>query len=228
MGEFAGSVDVSICTRCDSGSPVADRRTRHRDRTRRVVETRVSPTNQTICILYPVRMSDTKSWQEYTEIAEKTLNRCNLNNPREQTIHYVAVMLCTESKLADLEEDLSETSPTNPIQWFRLRRTRHKYAELSSTVHGIQKTTSKPDSHLHDLIGIDEDEIDEKAINQILTQLGWEFFPRHLNRFLNLYERVGRELDSKKQQLLTTCILLVSFVAVLVSTATLVATVLLR
>jgi hypothetical protein len=137
-------------------------------------------------------------------------------------------MLYTESKLADLEEDLSKTSSTNPVQWFRLRRTGHEYAELSSTVHRIQKTTSKPDSYLHDLISIDEDDVDEKAINQILTQLGWEFFPRHLNRFLNLYERVGRELDSKKQQLLTTCILSISLVAVLVSTATLIVTMLLQ
>ena len=173
-------------------------------------------------------MSGTKSWKEYTEIAEETLNRCNMSDPQKQTIHYVAVMLWTESKLADLEKELSNISSVNPLQWFRLQRASNEYAELSSTVHSIQKTTSKPDSYLHELIDIDKDEVEDGAVSQILTQLGWEYFPRHLNRFLNLHERVGRGLDSKKQQLLTTCIILVSFVTVLISIFTLVATILLQ
>lgn len=103
----------------------------------------------------------------------------------------------------------------------------NEYAELSSTVHSIQKTTSKPDSYLHELIDIDQGKVENKAVSQILTQLGWEFFPRHLNRFLNLYEQVGRGIDSKKQQLLTTCIILVSLIAILISVFSLVATILL-
>lgn len=169
-------------------------------------------------------MSDTKPWKEYTEIAERTLNRCNMEDPHEQTIYYVSVMLWTESELADLEKDISSISSVNPLDWKRLKQAENEYAELSSTVHGIQKTTSKPDSYLHDLIDIDQDEVEPKAVSQILTQLGWEYFPRHLNRFLNLHERVGRRLDSKKQQLLTTCIILVSSVAILISVFSLVAT----
>lgn len=171
-------------------------------------------------------MSD-RLWDEYTEIAERTLNRCNMKDPHEQTIQYVAVMLWTESKLADLEKEISDISPVNPFHWRKLRQARNKYRKLSSLVHDIQKTTSKPDSHLHKLINIDEERVENTAISQILTQLGWEFFPRHLHRFLNLYERVGRELDSKKQQLLTTGIILVSVVAVLISVITLLVTVLL-
>lgn len=186
-----------------------------------------NPTKQTCRVLYPTCMSDTKPWEEYTEIAERTLNRCNMRDPHEQTIHYVSVILWTESKLADLEKEISEISSVNPLDWRRLQRVRNEYAELSSLVHSIQKTTSKPDSHLHDLIDIDQGKVENKAISQILTQLGWEYFPRHLNRFLNLYERVGGRLDSKKQQLLTTCIILVSLVAILISVSSVVATVLL-
>lgn len=172
-------------------------------------------------------MSDSRPWEEYTEIAKRTLNRCNMNDPHEQTIDYVSVMLWTESKLADLDKEISDISSVNPIDWWRLQRASNEYAELSSTVHSIQKTTSKPDSYLHELIDIDQGEVENKAVSQILTQLGWEFFPRHLNRFLNLYERVGGGIDSKKQQLLTTCIIFVSLVAILISVSSLVATILL-
>lgn len=155
-------------------------------------------------------MDETRPWEEYTQIAERTLNRCNMTDPEKQTIQYVAVMLWTESELADLEKQISNISSINPLHLWRLRRIENKYTEISTKVHQFQKTTSKPDSNLHELIGIDKDGIDNNAVSQIMTQLGWEFFPRHLNRFLNLYERAGRELSSKKQQLLTTCIILVS------------------
>jgi len=36
-------------------------------------------------------MSGTKPWKEYTEIAERTLNRCNMKDTHEQTIHYVCI-----------------------------------------------------------------------------------------------------------------------------------------
>ena len=169
-------------------------------------------------------MGDIRPWKEYTEIAEKTLNRCNMTNPHSQTIDYVAVMLWTESRLADLEKDISEISSVNPLHWFRLRRARNEYAKLSSTAYHFQRTTSNPGTHLHRLIDIDVSKVENRAISQILTQLGWEFFPRHLNRFLSSYERVGRQLNSKKQQLLTTCVILVSFVALLISMATLIVT----
>jgi hypothetical protein len=54
-------------------------------------------------------------WEEYTEIAERTLNRCNMRDPHEQTVHYVAVMLWTEAELADLEKDISDISSINPL-----------------------------------------------------------------------------------------------------------------
>jgi hypothetical protein len=171
-----------------------------------------------------IHMSDSSPWGEYTEIAEETLQKCNMSDPHEQTVQYVAVMLWTESELADLEKELSEISSVNPFQWSRLQRAMGKYAEISSTVHRFQKTTTDPESHLHDLIDVNN--IESAAVSDITTQLGWEFFPRHLNRFLNLYERVGRELDSKKQQLLTTGILLVSFVALLVTMMTQIASIL--
>jgi len=81
-------------------------------------------------------------------------------------------MLWTESELADLEKDISDISSVNPLSWKRLERAGNEYAELSSTVHSTQKTTSKPDSYLHDLIDIDQDEVERKAVSQILTQLG--------------------------------------------------------
>ena len=172
-------------------------------------------------------MSDSRPWEEYTEIAERTLNRCNMKDPHKQTVHYVSVILWTESELADLEKEISDISPVNPLHWGKLKQARNEYAELSLTVHSIQKTTSKPDSYLHELIDRDQDEVENTAVSQILTQLGWEFFPRHLSRFLDLHERVGSRLDSKKQQLLTTCIILVSLVAILISMSSIVVTILL-
>lgn len=167
-------------------------------------------------------MSTVKPWDDYVQIAERTINRCNMTDPHGQTVHYVAIILWTESKLADLERAVADISTINPLHWGRLLRAQREYSQIASTVHNIQKTTSKPDSYLHDLIQVDKSEVENKAVSEIMTQLGWEYFPRHLNRFLNLYERVGRGLDSKKQQLLTTGIILVSFVAILISAFTLV------
>ena len=120
-------------------------------------------------------MSDSNPWGEYTEVAEETLQKCNMRDPNEQTVQYVAVMLSTESELADLEKELSEISSVNPLQWYRLQRAMGKYAEISSTVHRFQKTTSDPESHLHELIEVNKTE--SAAVSDITTQLGWEILP---------------------------------------------------
>jgi hypothetical protein len=112
-------------------------------------------------------MSDTRPWEEYTEIAGRTLSRCNMTDPHEQTVYYVAVMLWTESELADLEKEISDISSINSLRWRKLQQKGDKYVEISSRVYRFQKTTSKPDSHLHKLIEIDQDDVGKKLSQRL-------------------------------------------------------------
>jgi hypothetical protein len=90
-------------------------------------------------------MSDTRPWEEYTEIAGRTLSRYNMTDPHEQTVYYVAVMLWTESELADLEKEISDISSINSLRWRKLQqKKKDKYVEISSRVYRFQKTTSNP------------------------------------------------------------------------------------
>ena len=90
-----------------------------------------------------------------------------MTDPHEQTVYYVAVMLWTESELADLEKEIPDISSINSLHWRKLQQKGDKHVEISSRVHRFQKTTSEPDSHLHKLIEIDQDDVGKKLSKRL-------------------------------------------------------------
>lgn len=95
-----------------------------------------------------------------------------------------------------------------------------RLANISDNFFSIQRAITSPQDHLHEVLDIEVSEVDNDAISEILTQLGWEWFPRELNRVYSAHERVYRKADAKRQQILTNRIILLSFLAVLLSTTT--------
>lgn len=162
-------------------------------------------------------MEDTEQQKELIQSGENVLSRTPMNDPHEQTVKYVGSLLMAEKHLANIEEDITEISLINPLCWREMRRVQEEFATVSSAVHEVQRAAANPENHLHEVIDIEEDSIDDLAVSQILTQLGWEYLPRFLDRLLTSHDRVGGRLDAKRQQRLAFLIVVFSLVAVVLS-----------
>lgn len=140
------------------------------------------------------------------------------NHDHDQTIQFISEIFRIESQLIALEKRLDNLSPG--VWSSELSGISDELSALSSDFFELQRVIARPEDHLHELIEIPCDEVSEKAVSEILTQLGWEWFPRELNRVYSVQERVYRKADAKSQQMLTNRIILLSFLAFVISAST--------
>ena len=153
--------------------------------------------------------------EKFQERARRFISRTPGDHDKEQTIQFIAEIYRIENQLVNLENRIDEVDAS-----FRsgdLKTISRELSGVSNNIQKIQKGITSPDEHLHESLNIEQDEIDPDAVSEILTQLGWEWFPRELNRLYSTQDRVFRKADAKKQQFLTNRIVLLSFIAVILS-----------
>lgn len=158
------------------------------------------------------------SQTSFEDRAKWFISRTPGDHDHEQTIQFISEIFKIESQLIVLEKRLDNL---NAGVWSsELSKINHELSALSSDFFEVQRVILSPGDHLHELIGISRNGVSEKAVSEILTQLGWEWFPRELNRVYSVQERVYRKADAKSQQMLTNRIILLSFLAVILSAST--------
>lgn len=154
----------------------------------------------------------------FEDRADRFLSRTPGDHGHEQTIQFISEIFRIESQLVALEWRLDDLSAGI---WSReLSEIDNELSVLSSDFLQIQRVITSPEDYLHELINIPQDQVSNKAVSEILTQLGWEWFPRELNRVYSVQERVYRKADAKNQQMLTNRIILLSLLAFVISTST--------
>lgn len=138
----------------------------------------------------------------FEDRAKRFISRTPGDHDHEQTIQFISEIFRIESQLIALEKRLDDLSAG---VWSReLSKIDDELSILSSDFFEVQSVISSPEDHLHELLDIPRDEVSEKAVSEILTQLGWEWFPREMDRVYSVQERVYRKADAKSQQMLTT------------------------
>lgn len=151
----------------------------------------------------------------YQHRAKRFLSRTPGDHGKEQTVKFLSVLYKAESQLADLERRVDEVDSS---YWSNeLRRVSEELSDVSGDIYRFQKGITSPDENLSESIDIDSSEVDAGAVSEILTQLGWEWLPRELDRLYSTQDRVQRKVDAKKQRLATNRIVLLSFIAVILS-----------
>lgn len=147
----------------------------------------------------------------FEDRVNRFLSRTPGDHGHEQTIWFISEIYSIESKLVAIEKRLDDL---NVGIWSReLSEINDQLSVLSSDFFKIQRVISSPEDHLHELIDVPQDQVSNKAVSEILTQLGWEWFPRELNRVYSVQERVYRKSDAKSQQMLTNRIVFLSLLA---------------
>jgi hypothetical protein len=154
----------------------------------------------------------------FEDRAKRFISRTPGDHDHDQTIQFISEIFRIESQLIALEKRLDNL--TAGVWSSELARINDELSALSSDFFEVQRVISSPEDHLHELIDIPRDKVSEKAVSEILTQLGWEWFPRELNRVYSVQERVYRKADAKSQQMLTNRIILLSFLAFVISAST--------
>ena len=154
----------------------------------------------------------------FEDRAKRFISRTPGDHDHDQTIQFISEIFRIESQLIALEKRLDNLSAG--VWSSEFSRINDELSALSSDFFEVQRVISSPEDHLHELIDIPRDEVSEKAVSEILTQLGWEWFPRELNRVYSVQERVYRKADAKSQQMLTNRIILLSFLAFVISAST--------
>jgi hypothetical protein len=152
---------------------------------------------------------------KFEDRAERFINRTPGNHSQEQTIEFISEIYRIENQLAELEKDIDKINPT--LRSKKIKIISKDLENISEDIYLIQKCINSPNNYLHEILEISEEEVDELAVNEILTQLGWEWFPRELNRLYSTQSRVFSKLGAKKQHILTNRIVVLSFVAVFLS-----------
>lgn len=137
----------------------------------------------------------------FEDRANRFLSRTPGDHGHEQKIQFISEIFSIECQLVVLEKKLDNV---NVGVWSReLSEINDQPSVLSSGFFKIQRVITSPEDHLHELIDVPQDQVSRKAVSEILTQLGWEWFPRELNRVYSVQERVYRKADAKSQQMLT-------------------------
>jgi hypothetical protein len=152
---------------------------------------------------------------KYENRAKRFISRTPGDHDEEQTIALIAELYRVENELNRLEHRINNIDST--LWSCELRDMSKDIKTVSDDIHTIQRAINSPDDSLHEPLNIEEEEIDNAAVSEILTQLGWEWFPRELNRIYSTQSRVFNRFDSKKQRMLTNRIVLLSLLAVVVS-----------
>jgi hypothetical protein len=154
----------------------------------------------------------------YEDRAKRFISRTPGDHYHEQTIQLISEIFKIENQLIVLEKRLDYLSAG--VWSSEVSKINDELSALSSEFFEVQRVIMSRGDHLHELIGIPRNEVSEKAVSEILTQLGWEWFPRELNRLYSVQERVYRKADAKSQQMLTNRIILLSSLAVIISAST--------
>jgi hypothetical protein len=154
----------------------------------------------------------------FEDRAKRFISRTRGDHDHEQKIQFISEIFKIESQLIVLEKRLDNLSPG--VWSSELSKINDELSALSSEFFDVQRVILSPGDHLHELIDIPRNEVSEKAVSEILTQLGWKWFPRELNRMYSVQERVYRKADAKSQQMLTNRIILLFSLAVIISAST--------
>ncbi|MCU4743250.1 hypothetical protein [Natronoglomus mannanivorans] len=139
--------------------------------------------------------------ERFDERAKRFLSRTPGDHGKDQTVEFIAEMYRIESELIDLEKRVDGISPS--IVGRGVQSVSTDLLDVSDDLYRFQKAVSSPEDHLHAVLGIEQGEVDSGAVSEILTQLGWEWFPRELDRLYSTQDRVIRKVDAKKQRVLT-------------------------
>lgn len=156
---------------------------------------------------------------KYEERAKRFISRTPGSHDNEQTIAFLSELYRVESGLIDLEEKIDHS--THWLQKGNLRQVDKELRDVSERIFTIQRAINSPDGNLNELLDIDASEVDESAVSEILTQLGWEWLPRELDRLYTTQSRVTSKLNAKKQRILTNRIVFLSLIAIIFSSVAL-------
>jgi hypothetical protein len=147
--------------------------------------------------------------------AERFITGTSVNTSQEQTVEFISEIYRIENQLVELERDINKINPT--LRSKKAKRISKDLERISEDIYLIQKCINSPNNYLHEILETSEEEVDELAVNEILTQLESEWFPRELDRLYSTQSRVFRKLGAKKQHILTNRIVVLSFIAVFLS-----------
>lgn len=156
--------------------------------------------------------SDTKFEERASRFLKRTQSSRQNN---EQVIKFISEiykvkndMISTEKKLDTIDARLwSDT----------LRSQSENLADQSEKIYNIQQIIVSPSDSLHEVQDIKKEDIDEEAVDEILTQLEWDALPQELNRLHETQNRVYSKFNTNRQIILTNRVLLLSLIAISIS-----------